>query len=88
MKKIVIGMVAAVLAATSFVGSASAEGRHHREWRGHHYAYGHRDHYRGDAYRHRSHVTKRVVIRNGCTVRTVRRVDGYGNVHVRRVRSC
>lgn len=86
MKKLVIGMVAAVLAATSFVGTASAERRYHRDWRGHHghhYAYGHREHRR-----HRGHVMRRVVIRDGCVVRSVRRVDAYGNVHVRRVRSC
>lgn len=87
MKKIVIGLVAAVVAATSFAGTASAERRYDRDWRGHH---GHHYTYvQRDRHRHRAHVTKRVVIRdNGCTVRTVRRVDGYGNVHVRRVRSC
>lgn len=83
MKKVLIGLVATVIAATSFAGTASAERRYHRDWRGHHYAYGHRDHWGP-----RPHVTKRVVIRNGCVVRTVRRVDAYGDVHVRRIRSC
>jgi hypothetical protein len=84
MRKLVIGGIAALIAATSFASSASAEvvlkyknGYHHRN----HATVVVRP-------RARVYVAPRVVYRSDCYTKKVRRVNKWGEVVIKRVRVC
>ncbi len=90
MRKIIIGGIAALIAATSFAGTASSEvvlkyknGYHHR----HHATLVVKPRV---VVRPRAHVyvAPRVVIRDDCYTKKVRRVNQWGNVTIKRVRVC
>jgi hypothetical protein len=84
MRKFIIGGVAALIAATSFVSTASSEvvlkyknGYHHR------------NHATVVVLpRARVYVAPRVVYRDDCYTKKVRRVNDWGEVRIKRVRVC
>jgi hypothetical protein len=91
MRKFIIGGIAALIAATSFVSTASSEVVLK-------YKDGYR-HHRNHATvvvkprvvvrpRARVYVAPRVVYRDDCYTKKVRRVNNWGEVVVRRVRVC
>ena len=75
MKKLAIGAVAAVIAATSFAGAAEAGWR----WKHRHGGWHHHRHHWGVVVRPRVWIGgPRVVIGNGCVVK--KKVNRYGEV--------
>jgi hypothetical protein len=92
MKKIVIGAVAAVIAATGFASTASADVVFK-------YRDGNRHHNRAVVVvkprahvvvrpRARVYIAPRVVYRDDCWTKRVKRVNSWGEVTVKRVRVC
>ena len=84
MKKLIIGGIAAIMAATAFASTASADVvfKYRNGW--------HRPH--GAvvvvAPRPRVWVAPRVVVRDDCYTKKLRRVNNWGEVVVKRVRVC
>lgn len=85
MKKLIIGAVAAVIAATAFASTASADVVVK-------YKNGYRHHHHRPVVvvrpRARVYIAPRVVYRNDCWTKRVKRVNQWGNVVVKRVRVC
>jgi hypothetical protein len=81
MKKLIIATVAAVAAAASFASTASADTviKYRSGW--------HRPH-AAIVVRPRVYVAPRVVIRDDCRWKKVRRVNDWGEVVIKRVRVC